>query len=63
MVGLRNNFSRYRIVIYLDGVQRRMTNSQSSFEVSGSRTSGNERTRQSYTEDVAYNCIVSYGTC
>ena len=53
MLGFRKNFSRCRISIYLDGVQRIMPNLQSSFDVSGSGTSGNEQTGQGYMEDVA----------
>ena len=63
MVGLRNNFSRFRIAIYLNGVQRIMPNSQSSLDVSSSGTSTNERTGRSNMENVAYNCTLSYGTC
>ena len=37
MVGLRKNFSRCRIEIYLDRSQRRMPNSRSSIEVSSSK--------------------------
>ena len=47
---------------YLDWVQIRMPNSQSSFDVSGYGTSGNERTGWSYIYNAAYNCTHSYGT-
>ena len=43
MVGFRNNFSRCRYAVYLDGVQRRIPNSRSSFDVSGTRKSRHER--------------------
>ena len=62
-MGLRKNFIRFRDAIYLDGVQIIMPNSRSSLDVSSSGTSGNERTGQSYTKNVAYNCTLSYGTC
>ena len=41
--GFRRNFSKIREAIYLDGVQRIMPSLRSSFDVSGSGTSGNER--------------------
>ena len=63
MVGFRKNFSRCRKAIYFNGVQRRIPNSHISFDVSGTRTSRNERTGWSDTENVAYNCTLSYGTC
>ena len=40
-----------------------MPNSRSLFDFSRSRTSGNERTGQSYIENVDYNCTLTYGTC
>ena len=49
--------------IYLDGSQRRLLNSRSSFWVSSSGTSVNERTGRSYMDNVAYNFTLSYGTC
>ena len=49
--------------IYYNGVQRRMPNSWSSFDISGSGTSGNKHTSQSDMENVAYNCPLYYGTC
>ena len=63
IVGLKMNFRRFREAVYIDGVQRRMTNSRSSFEVSGPGTTGNERTSQSDMENVLYNCKLYYGTC
>ena len=47
MVGFRNNLSRCRIEIYLDGVQRIMPNLRSSFDVRGFGKSVNERTSRS----------------
>ena len=44
MVRFGNNFSRCRYRIYLNQFQRRISNSQSSFDISGSKTSGNEQT-------------------
>ena len=38
------NLSRCRYDVYLDGVQRRISNSRSSFDVSGTGTSRDERT-------------------
>ena len=63
MVVFINHFNRCRYADYLNGVQRRMPNSQSSFDISGSGTSGNEWTSQSYMKYVAYNCTLSYSTC
>ena len=63
MVVFRNNSRRCRYTIYLDILLRRMPNSQSSFDVSGSGTSGNEQKSRNYTENVAYNRTLSYGTC
>ena len=40
-----------------------MSNSRSSFNVSGTRTPRNEWTSWSYMENTAYNCTLSYGTC
>ena len=40
-----------------------MPNSRSSFDVSGSGTSGNERKSQSDMDNVVYNCTLFYGTC
>ena len=62
-MGLKNNFSRCRIAIYLDRFQRIMPNLQSLFDVSSSVRSGNERKGRSYMDKVAYNCTLSYGTC
>ena len=59
MVRFRNNFSRCMITTYLDGVQRRMPNLRSLFDISISRTSGKERTSQSDMENAAYNCTLS----
>ena len=58
-----NNFSRCRIAIYTDGVQRRMPNLRSSFDVSGSVSSGNECKSRSYMENVVYNFTLSYVKC
>ena len=55
--------SRCMIAIYLDGIQRRMPNSRSSLGSGSSGTSGKNRTSQSDTENVAYNCTLSYSTC
>ena len=63
IVAFRNHFSRCREAIYLDGVQSRMPNLRSSFEVVGSRIPANEQTSRSYMDNVAYNCTLSYGTC
>ena len=49
--------------IYLHRVQRRMSKKCCSFDSSSSRESGNEWTGQSDTENVAYNCTLTYGTC
>ena len=56
-------FSRFRIVIYLDIVQRRMTNLWSAFNVRSSGKSRNEMTGLNYTENIAYNFTLYYGTC
>ena len=63
MVGLRNIFSRCRDAIYLDVFQRIMPNLWGSLNVISSVISGNERTGQSDTENVAYNYTLTYGTC
>ena len=56
IVGFRNNFSRCRYAVYLVGVQRRMPNLRSSFNVSGNWTSRDERTSWSDLENVEYSC-------
>ena len=63
MVGFRENFIRFRYAVYLDGVQRRIPNLRSSFDVRGSVISGNERKSISDMESIAYNFTLSYGTC
>ena len=60
---LRNNYSRTGVAIYLDRFQRIMPNSRSSFDFSGSGTSGNEQRSQSDMKNVAYNFTLVYGTC
>ena len=49
--------------VYLNGYQRIMPSSRSSFEVSGAGTSVNELTRRSDMDNIAYNFTLSYGTC
>ena len=44
MVGFRENFSRCRYTVYLNGVQTIIPNLWSSFDVSITQKSGNERT-------------------
>ena len=63
MVGIRNNFIRFRVAIYLDGFQRRISKLRSSLDVSRSGTSINERTGWIYMENIAYNFTLTYGTC
>ena len=63
MVIFIKNVSRCRYTIYLGGVQIKMPNSQGSFDISSSRTSGNEQTSKSDMENVVYNFTLSYGTC
>ena len=63
LVGFENNLSRCRYAAYLDGFQRGISNSQSSFNVSGTGTSRDERTSWSDLENVAYSCARPYGTC
>ena len=63
MVGLRKNFSRYRVMIYLHRFQIIIPNSRSSIEVRSYITPGNKWTGQSNTENVEYNCTLTYGTC
>ena len=48
MVGFRESFSRFRYAVYLDGVQRRMPNSRSSFDVSVTLRSGSDTTFSNY---------------
>ena len=62
MVEITNNFNRCRIAIYLEGFQTRVPNLRSSFDISSSRTSEDERTGWSCMETVAYNCTLFYGT-
>ena len=62
MLGLKNNFIRCREAIYLDRVQRIIPNSRNSFDISVSGTSVNERTGRIDTENIAYNCTLTYGT-
>ena len=62
-VVFRNNISRYREEIYLGGVQIIMPNLRSSFDMSVSGTTVNERTSKSIMENVAYNCTLSYCIC
>ena len=53
LVGFRQNFNRHSYTINLNGVQRRMPNLQSSFDVNGSIISENEWTSRSFMENVA----------
>ena len=55
MVGFRKNFRRFREALYLDGVHRIIPNFQSSFDVSVSGTSGNERICHSDMENIVNN--------
>ena len=52
------NFIRCRYEFYIDRVQRRMPDSQSSFSVSGTWTSRCEQTSQSDLENVSYSCTL-----
>ena len=62
-MGSRNNFSRCRYVIYLHRVPGCMPNPQCSFDVRSSGKPGNERTSQSYMENITYNYTLTCGTC
>ena len=56
-------FSRYKYAVYINRFQKRMPNLQSSFDISGTGTSGNERKSWSDMDNVAYSCTLSYVTC